>query len=84
MAKIEDSWADEMAWYSELEKEALKEAEGDLRADRKDEEERLKEEAGMIYKTASVKETAYEHMRQTNAEYHSETEDEEERRRRQY
>ena len=72
MAKLDDGWDDDLAWYSALEKEAMKEATGNLTAEKKaDEEKRLKESAGIIYTTApkEVTETSYEHMRQTQAEY---------------
>jgi hypothetical protein len=76
----DDEERNKVDWYSDLEKAVLKEAEGDIRAEKKEAEEKLEKE--ILYKTSSkVGETAYEHMRQTEAEYETISEDDEERRR---
>ncbi len=68
-------------WHSELEKQVLKESEGDARSEKVEAEERLKKESGMEYTTGTgIKETAYKHMESTKAEYHSTSEDDEEER----
>ena len=76
----EDEERNRVDWYSELEKAVLKEAKGELRAERKEAEEKLEKE--ILYKTSSkVGETSYEHMRQTEAEYETISEEDEGRRR---
>jgi hypothetical protein len=77
----EDEERNKLDWYSELEKAVLKETEGEMRAEKKEADEKLEKET--LYKTSpKVGETAYEHMRQTEAEYERAPEENDDEKRR--